>query len=455
MSILAENGLTLPDAPEDILATHPYCAVIEVGDDTEMYIGLICCTSAMVYVPMAVSGNSFDILAGSTGDSVLVSYTLEGEAWAEGFMLDMGGTILILPSEDGVVCAPCWSNHDIFIVVGVDVETGLPMIGTDVYYAKTQDQSKQYWVTLAWLTKMGNHARRLTGISGKRTMETVDSDLASIPYMADQLEQLEVLKSQGAFLTFHSDSDTVDVTIPKFMREFVQRLNFTRVTEIPEYYFRTDWLGSELDQTANIKEVDFPTVTTLGHGAFWRNTKIEKVSFASVVDDVSNSVFEHCTALKSVSFPSMTEAGYDMFFECSALTEITRDMFPELVTPGSGMFRRCSNIKRADLPKLAVKTSYLFSECPALKALVVRSETVMDTGGCTFGSSFHDTPILNGKGVVFVARALVDTYRNHGTFGAAENGVSPVYQAVEDYTVDGTLTGDMEWDRVDAYIATL
>lgn len=76
---------------------------------------------------------------------------------------------------------------------------------------------------------------------------------------------------------------------------------------------------------------------------------------------------------------------------------------------------------------------------------------VIDTGGnqasarCNLGyRAFNNTPIALGTGYIYVPRAFIDSYK------AAENWstYASQFRALEDYTVDGTVTGELDESKI-------
>lgn len=85
----------------------------------------------------------------------------------------------------------------------------------------------------------------------------------------------------------------------------------------------------------------------------------------------------------------------------------------------------------------------VFFECKQLTALILRSGTVCTATG---SSMLSRTPIAGygGTGYIYVPRALVDTYKvatNWSTYAAQ-------FRALEDYTVDGTVTGELDPNKI-------
>ena len=58
--------------------------------------------------------------------------------------------------------------------------------------------------------------------------------------------------------------------------------------------------------------------------------------------------------------------------------------------------------------------------------------------------SGNDGPIMKGEGYIYVPRALVDSYK------VATNWSSwaTQFRALEDYTVDGTTTGELDETKI-------
>lgn len=78
-----------------------------------------------------------------------------------------------------------------------------------------------------------------------------------------------------------------------------------------------------------------------------------------------------------------------------------------------------------------------FESCSVLKSLLLRGNNV-----CTLSNknAFNSTPIASGTGYIYVPSALIEQYKaatNWSTYAAQ-------FRALEDYTVDGTVTGELD-----------
>lgn len=101
-------------------------------------------------------------------------------------------------------------------------------------------------------------------------------------------------------------------------------------------------------------------------------------------------------------------------------------------------FYGCSSLTTADFPAATSVGTNAFCLCSKLTALILRNTA----GVCTLSSTsaLNFTLIKSGTGHIYVPSALVDSYKsatNWSTYGTQ-------FRALEDYTVDGTITGELD-----------
>ena len=112
-----------------------------------------------------------------------------------------------------------------------------------------------------------------------------------------------------------------------------------------------------------------------------------------------------------------------------------------VINIGARAFDSCSSLTAVDFSAATSIGDYAFNACSALTTLILRSETM-----CTLSSTytFTGTPIKSGTGYIYVPRALVDSYKTATNWSTYANQ----FRALEDYTVDGTITGALDESKI-------
>ena len=206
-------------------------------------------------------------------------------------------------------------------------------------------------------------------------------------------------------------------------------------------------------------------------GAFLGNTWVTKIDLPKALT-INTGAFENCTKLMNVNIPSATTMEYDIFKNCKKLVSVNAPLvetikqyafnmcvliesvkFPALTLVDQYCFSRADNLKKADFPKVKKINNNAFNNCYSFRTLILRSETMCNLGGSNafyycyhFSGSAHSTYNPDGlkDGYIYVPRTLIDSYKaatNWTTFATQ-------FRALEDYTVDGTTTGELDESKV-------
>jgi hypothetical protein len=225
-----------------------------------------------------------------------------------------------------------------------------------------------------------------------------------------------------------------------------------------------------------LRSVVLPNATRIGASAFSDCSNLVNVSLPNVTD-MGDSVFRYCSKLKSISLPKMTRIPEDMCYECKGLvsvdlpnvtsiadyafnncTSLASVTLPNVTTINT-VFGSCVALKSADLPKATTINRAAFSSCATLKAVILRSETLCNlTRTDAFSYCYHIlgtknntyNPNADKDGYFYVPRALLSDDDITKDYRRATNWATYAdrFRALEDYTVDGTITGVLDPNKI-------
>lgn len=165
---------------------------------------------------------------------------------------------------------------------------------------------------------------------------------------------------------------------------------------------------------------------------------------------VRKGAFYNQGTLTSVDFPNATSVGENAFYQCSGLISAH---LPKARWVNRYAFYVCLKLDTVDILCDDSIYAYAFASCYSLKSIILRSETVCDlVNKNAFESCYHilgtknNTYNPNGDkdGYFYVPRALVDGYKSATNWST----YSTQFRALEDYTVDGTVTGALDPNKI-------
>lgn len=159
-------------------------------------------------------------------------------------------------------------------------------------------------------------------------------------------------------------------------------------------------------------------------------------------DDTITSIgahaFRDCTMLTSVHVPSVEKIASNAFYGCTALSSVN---FHSVQVIDSGALTSCTALTTVDLPSAVIIGSSAFRHNNLLATLILRTSVTV----CSLNSQgIGGTAIANGNGYIYVPSAMVDMYKaasNWSTYASQ-------FRVLEDYTVDGTTTGDLDPSKI-------
>lgn len=183
-------------------------------------------------------------------------------------------------------------------------------------------------------------------------------------------------------------------------------------------------VDNAFSEDETIKDLVIPSsITSVGKAAF-SSANIETVVFNPSGRAISLSyfMFLSCPYLKTAVFGiGVGRIETSSFSNCPALHTVR---FKGSLA--SGIYNRA------------------FELCASLKALIIENREASMPPPLMDVDVFLSTPISSGTGYIYVPRALVDSYKvekNWSTYASQ-------FRALEDYTVDGTITGDLDESKI-------
>lgn len=189
---------------------------------------------------------------------------------------------------------------------------------------------------------------------------------------------------------------------------------------------------------SSLKNVDFSAAESVGEYAFQNCAKLTECDFPELTT-IGQYGFAGCTSLTNINLPKVSNINGLGLAGCSVLTKV---VFPSVTTLGICIFQNCPAIETADFHKPVSFGSAVFDGCAKFKQLILRGDTLSSLSD---SQVLANTPISNkADGYIYVPRALIDSYKaatnwsNHAT----------QFRALEDYTVDGTTTGELDPTKI-------
>lgn len=215
----------------------------------------------------------------------------------------------------------------------------------------------------------------------------------------------------------------------------------------------------------NLTSVDLPKVTEIGDDVFYGCSSLIDVNLPKVII-AGTDAFRNCKSMVSLSLPELKETGSGCFFDCTSLQNVN---LPNLEDLGMGStFENCTSLEQLVLPKcndmgnytfegctklkvidfhsdIPTVNQYYFANATALQALILRSTIMSKLYSSNTTGTFNGTPIKEGKGFIYVPRELLSAYKTDSLWSKWASYFRPL----EDYTVDGTRMGELDWSKIE------
>lgn len=211
----------------------------------------------------------------------------------------------------------------------------------------------------------------------------------------------------------------------------------------------------------SVTGLDVSNATTI-YGIFNGCTSLTNAPQLNLIKVTSgNDIFSGCTNLTSVSLINTgnIKTLSNTFKSCQKLVELSR-LDTTKCTNFYYTFGNCYLLEKIDISYYNISNAssyapFMCYSCYSLKALIIRSfgsNYAIDSTSLAFCyhilGTTNSTYNPNGDkdGYIYVPRNMVDTLKSATNWSVYADQI----RALEDYTVDGTTTGDLDMDKVNA-----
>ena len=178
-----------------------------------------------------------------------------------------------------------------------------------------------------------------------------------------------------------------------------------------------------------------------------------------VITSVGNYAFNDCTALETIDLPNVTYLGTYAFRNCKALKMLD---FPNIVEVGAYVqtIGDCGEGEaHIKLPRVTKIGTFGFRD---FAPFIAEFSSAVTFANNAFGTSYRGCgylilrsdamSVMSGtaifasdiKNAILVPRSLIDSYKVATNWSA----YADKFKAIEDYTVDGTTTGELDKTKI-------
>ena len=195
--------------------------------------------------------------------------------------------------------------------------------------------------------------------------------------------------------------------------------------------------NSAFENCSGLTSITIPnSVTSIGNKAFLSCTSLYEVELPNTITVIDHSTFRNCSSLEDITIPSgVTSIGASTFLGCSNLTNIS---IPEgVISLGDRSFSYCENLESIMLPSTLITIgSSSFSNCSELESVnIPDGVTIIDSYTFSSCSNLKSITIPStitriGQDAFFKCFRLVEVYNLSSlniTEGSTANGYVGYY----------------------------
>ena len=158
----------------------------------------------------------------------------------------------------------------------------------------------------------------------------------------------------------------------------------------------------------------------------------------SRISSLGNYALCQCKSLSSVDLKSVTTIGEYGLCNCYSLSSVD---LKSVTTIGEYGLCNCYSLSSVDLKSVTTIGRYGLYGCESLSALIMRGSTIC---ALSHSDAFSASGISLNKGFIYVPSDLVESYKTATNWSV----YASQFRALEDYTVDGTITGELDESKI-------
>lgn len=253
---------------------------------------------------------------------------------------------------------------------------------------------------------------------------------------------IEATEMQSIADAIREKAGTTDKMLPSEMAEAIgnistgggdSQLDGLIDGTITELYSEAESVcSSTLANKSNLKKIDLPKAKSISSKGLANMYLLESVNLP-MVERIGSSIFNNTNNLTNFCFPSLKEI------------------------PSQGL-NLMDNLVKADFHVLEKINGYAFEYDKKLSTLIIRSNKLCTLASTNvFNNCYHFTGTVdstyNPNGLkdayIYTPRALIDSYKTATNWSAFYTSCDyEIFRALEDYTVDNTITGELDETKI-------
>lgn len=311
----------------------------------------------------------------------------------------------------------------------------------------------EYLIQGETLNQIADAIRAKTGEEGEITLVEMPEKIEGIKGLWEQI--------QDGTLTEWVDDEITEMTSPIFYNnqkltkvscnnlKFLSAYAFSRCTNLKEINLpnlitlEDNTNGTQFGDCFSLQSVTLPEVIAVPCKTFYTMFNLIEINLSKATK-IDSYAIQSCPKLTTVNLPKYTGknlscSGGWVISHCEALENLVLPSFIE--NTNITLIAYCSNLKTIDLPVLSKIPRRLISNCPSLKSLILRNNKTVTLA---LSNAFENSGIDKGTAYIYVPAVLIEEYKSATNWST----YATQFRALEDYTVDGTITGELDETKI-------